>query len=200
MAKTVFSNGVKVLSAWLNSVYSHVHDGVDSDGHCSKIDLASAAQVTGELPFTNILWPDIITIDMITATGFVTPIEFSLSAIKYKKLVVLMLTTTDSGTSNTNTLEAVGNGSSPEITAAWLSIKPKGSNYLSFPGFVNNNGVYIPSYMFMDFNNRILQAQIPKKITVSPDDVTGYSFYSDVFTASGSKGFLPFSHAYIGDN
>jgi hypothetical protein len=54
MAKTVFSSGTKVLSTFLNAIFSHTHnDGVD-DGDCSKIDLDDANEVKGVLPLANV--------------------------------------------------------------------------------------------------------------------------------------------------
>jgi hypothetical protein len=57
MAKTNFINGTIVTASFLNSIYNttngHVHDGGSDDGHVSKIDLASAAHVTGALPLAN---------------------------------------------------------------------------------------------------------------------------------------------------
>lgn len=47
MAKTLFSHGTIVSSAFLNSVYGqgaaggHVHDGGDNDGHAEKVDLGA---------------------------------------------------------------------------------------------------------------------------------------------------------------
>jgi hypothetical protein len=60
MAKTQFVNGSIILPAWINSIFGsgaaggHVHDGADSDGHCPKVNLASAAEVTGALPLANV--------------------------------------------------------------------------------------------------------------------------------------------------
>lgn len=59
MAKTLFSRGRVVTSAFLNAVFSHVHDGTgaddstNTDGHASKINLTNAAEVTGILPLAN---------------------------------------------------------------------------------------------------------------------------------------------------
>jgi hypothetical protein len=54
MAKTTFVDNVtRVTAAFLNAIFAHVHDGVDSDGHAAKIDLAAAANVTGLLPTAN---------------------------------------------------------------------------------------------------------------------------------------------------
>lgn len=54
MAKTLFSTGVRVTSAFLNSIFGtsggHRHDGADDDGHCDRINLAT--DVTGVLPFS----------------------------------------------------------------------------------------------------------------------------------------------------
>lgn len=56
MAKTIFSSGTIVLSAWLNSIFNanggqgHRHDSVDGDGSCEKINLAAGAEVKGLLP------------------------------------------------------------------------------------------------------------------------------------------------------
>jgi hypothetical protein len=39
MAKTTFVDNVStVLAAWLNQVFSHLHDGADADGHVAQID------------------------------------------------------------------------------------------------------------------------------------------------------------------
>ncbi len=61
MAKTNFSTGTTVSSAWLDSHYltdgGHKHDGVDADGHAQKIALTNAAEVTGLLPVANIGYP-----------------------------------------------------------------------------------------------------------------------------------------------
>lgn len=54
MAKTNFENGTVVTSTWLDAINSHTHDGADNDGHCSKINLSSGAEVSGTLPKTNL--------------------------------------------------------------------------------------------------------------------------------------------------
>ena len=54
MAKTTFVNGTIVQPPFLNGVFSHVHDGADSDGHVSKINLDAGAHVAGQLPLTNV--------------------------------------------------------------------------------------------------------------------------------------------------
>ena len=58
MAKTDFQNGTVVTSTFLDTIYQtnggHKHDGVDDDGHASKIDLSSAAEVSGTLPLANV--------------------------------------------------------------------------------------------------------------------------------------------------
>lgn len=54
MAKTNFQNGTIVTPDFLNGVFSHIHDGVNNDGHCSKINLTNAAEVQGILPFENV--------------------------------------------------------------------------------------------------------------------------------------------------
>jgi hypothetical protein len=66
MAKTDFENGTVVSPAFLDAINAHTHDGVDDDGHAAKINLASAAEVTGQLPIENLV---ATTIDQITASG-----------------------------------------------------------------------------------------------------------------------------------
>lgn len=80
MAKTVFSDGVppakgtRVLAAFLNAIFGHVHDGVDADGHAPKVELdhinglsgmqigyshiSLSTRVNCESPATPIPWDD----------------------------------------------------------------------------------------------------------------------------------------------
>jgi hypothetical protein len=53
MAKTTFINGTTVTPAFLNAINAHVHDGADTDGHAAKINLTSAANISGLLPVLN---------------------------------------------------------------------------------------------------------------------------------------------------
>ncbi|MFA5751130.1 MAG: hypothetical protein WC898_02460 [Candidatus Paceibacterota bacterium] len=60
MAKTTIAFGGIVPSAYLNANASHVHDGVDEDGHNSQISLdahvdgVAIAQITGRIPYCNL--------------------------------------------------------------------------------------------------------------------------------------------------
>ncbi len=57
MAKTIYANGDNAWAEWFDSIFvtngGHKHDGVDADGHSSKVSLANAAHVTGILPLDN---------------------------------------------------------------------------------------------------------------------------------------------------
>ena len=53
MAKTTFVQGTIVQPAWLNSVFAHNHNAQDDDGHCPRINLTDAAEVSGVLPVAN---------------------------------------------------------------------------------------------------------------------------------------------------
>lgn len=80
MAKTVFSNGTVVTSSYLNTIFGsgagggHLHDGANDDGHCPKINLAAAAEVTGLLPQANVasLTTDLSALQGIHSVGDIT--------------------------------------------------------------------------------------------------------------------------------
>jgi hypothetical protein len=55
MPKTDFENGTIVEPGFLDLLFNHVHDGVDSDGHVTKINLDNAAHVSGSLPLSNLI-------------------------------------------------------------------------------------------------------------------------------------------------
>jgi len=80
MAKTTFSSGTIVLSAWLNSIFNanggegHRHDSQTEDGSCEKINLAAGAEVKGKLPPSLINGDlDAIGVD-VSSTYFTTPV------------------------------------------------------------------------------------------------------------------------------
>ena len=52
MSKTNFANGSFLTPEFANAIFTHLHDGVDGDGHVSQIALAS--QVSGILPNLNL--------------------------------------------------------------------------------------------------------------------------------------------------
>jgi microcystin-dependent protein len=68
MSKTIFNDGdpsigilgTRVLAAWLNKVFSHVHDGQEEDGHAPKIELghlADAIVARLQPPGSLMMWP-----------------------------------------------------------------------------------------------------------------------------------------------
>lgn len=62
MAKTFFTDNVTpVVAAWLNQVYTHIHDGLDEDGHAPKITLGELeddlANLLGDLSGIRALIP-----------------------------------------------------------------------------------------------------------------------------------------------
>jgi len=82
MPKTTFSNGTIVSPGWLNSHFvtggGHVHDGVNEDGHCRKIELE--VEVTGKLPSHRISHNT--DIETITLEGFASPVNMQIRWIK----------------------------------------------------------------------------------------------------------------------
>jgi len=181
MPRTTFQNGTIVSPEWLNSHYvtggGHVHDGVNEDGHCRKIELE--AEVTGKLPAARISYnTDVATIEL---EGFAAPVNMLLRWIKKPIADGLVETTLVIPT-------VLGISSSSYLRAAQLSklpqtLRPVDEIAVPFLAVNNNTTNWGICIIYPDGN-----------IVFAPS--TQFASWSD----TGNKGFGPFTVRYFIEN
>jgi hypothetical protein len=184
MAKTAFVDNVsKIMAAFANSIYGtgasggHVHDGVDNDGHCGKIDFFN--HVANDVPATNF---------GVKITNSELAVEQTANIVyeKHQRLVIINIPTI-TGISNATSLTIVPqSGNFPAV------ILPT-NNPQVVPVTLWDNGLIVPGIMFMTAT----LWQCSCLGAASDGNKLGYG--TGNFAASGTKGISNQSIIYTSE-